>query len=341
DHCLSIENLMDFHFLLERERTREAKAFEETAAEQTRLKTNRPYMEKYINPPEFLAEERKRAEEEQQRGKQIPSHPEKDVMGFLLRHAPLEDWEAGLLSIVREEAYYFAPQGQTKILNEGFASFFHSRIMTERALKDNEFIDYADHHASTVALQHPGQLNPYKIGIELLRDIEERWNKGQFGKEYDECRDMTVKRKWDRKLGLGREKIFEVRKLYNDVMFIDEFLTPEFCARHRMFVYAFNISADQYEIVTREFEKIKKQLLFQLTNMGNPLIDVIDANYRHRGELLLKHTHEGVDLKIDWAKEALKALCRIWKKPVHVDTVVDGVPKILSFDGQEYHENRP
>ena len=338
DSCLSLENLIDSHFLLADRLSKESPSI---APEATRLKVSRPYMEKYINPPEFLESERQKVAEEVERNHHIPSHPEKDVMGFLLKHAPLENWEADLLSIVRDEAYYFAPQGQTKVINEGWASFWHSKTMTEKALKGEEFIEYADHHSGTVAIHQPGQLNPYKIGLELLRDIEDRWNKGRFGKEYNECTDMRAKKEWNKKLGLGREKIFEVRKLYNDVMFIDEFLTPEFCAEHKFFVYAFNVSADNYEIVTREFEKVKKQLLFQLTNMGHPIIHVVDTNYRNRGELMLKHTHEGVDLKIDWAKEVLKALHKIWKHPVHIETLLDGVPKILSFDGQEHQESRP
>lgn len=338
DSALSLENLIDSHSLGEK---RKLRGGEEITPEMTRLKTSKPYMEKYINPPEFVEAQRKRLEEEVALEKRVPSHPEKDVMGFLLNHAPLETWETDLLSIVREEAYYFAPQAQTKILNEGFASLIHSRIMTEKALAPNEFIDYADHHSATVALYHPGQLNPYKLGMELLRDIEERWNKGRFGKEYEECTDMRERKNWDKKLGLGREKVFEVRSLYNDVMFIDEFLTPEFAAEHKMFVYAFNVSADQYEIVTREFEKIKKQLLFALTNIGYPIVHVVDANDKGRGELMLKHAHEGVDLKIDWAKETLKALQRLWKHPVHIDTLLEGVPKILSFDGEEHQESRP
>ena len=76
-----------------------------------------------------------------------------------------------------------------------------------------------------------GRLNPYKLGIELLRDIEQRWNTGQFGKECDECDDLDKKRNWDKKLGLGRQKIFEVRRIHNDITFIDTFLTPEFCMR--------------------------------------------------------------------------------------------------------------
>ena len=90
--------------------------------------------------------------------------------------------QVDVLSIIREEAYYFAPQGQTKIMNEGWASFWHSTIMTRQGLTAAEVVNYADHHSGTMA-SSPTQLNPYKLGIELLRDIEDRWNRGAFGKE--------------------------------------------------------------------------------------------------------------------------------------------------------------
>ena len=211
--------------------------------------------------------------------------------------------------------------------------------MTEKMLTDSEVIDYADHHSGTVAMQ-PGKINPYKIGLELLRDIEERWNKGRFGKEYRECTDMKEKLAWNRDLGLGREKIFEVRKLYNDVMFIDEFLTPEFCQKHKLFVFAYNVSADQYEVASREFDKVKKQFLFQLTNFGQPIINDVDGNYKNNRELLLKHAFEGVGLRIDYAFEVLKNIHRMWRRPVHIETVVDGVVKVFSYDGKEHSETR-
>ena len=122
-----------------------------------------------------------------------------------MEHAPLKDWQRDVLAIVRDEAYYFAPQGQTKIMNEGWASYWHSTIMTRHGLTDAEVVDYADHHSGTMATQ-PDRLNPYKLGIELFRDIEERWNTGRFGNEYDECDDLHAKEKWDTQLGLGREK---------------------------------------------------------------------------------------------------------------------------------------
>jgi stage V sporulation protein R len=229
------------------------------------------------------------------------------------------------------------PQRQTKIMNEGWATFWHSRIMTERALKDSEVIDYADHHAGTVG-SSPGRLNPYKVGVELFRDIEQRWNRGQFGPEYDACDDITEKRRWDRHLGLGREKVFEVRKLYCDVTFIDTFLTEEFCREHKLFTFAFDSKRGAWTIQSREFEKIKESLLFQLTNFGSPVLFVTDANHANRGELVLTHQHEGVDLRDDYARETLINLEKIWKRPVHLDTRLEGKPRFLTYDGSGFSE---
>ena len=173
-------------------------------------------------------------------------------MLFLLEHAPLEGWEADILSIIREEAYYFAPQGQTKIMNEGWASYWHAKILTQKVLDDSEIIDFADINAGVLATA-PGKLNPYKLGINLYRDIEDRWNKGKFGREWDECDDMDRRESWDRDLGQGREKIFQVRKLYNDVTFIDEFLTEEFARENMMYTFGFNRKSGNWEIESRNF----------------------------------------------------------------------------------------
>lgn len=265
------------------------------------------------------------------------SKSKKDILGYLIDHAKLEDWQHEVLSMVRDEAYYFAPQGQTKIMNEGWASFWHSKILTEKVLKDAEVIDFADHHAQALAMQS-GHLNPYKVGIEIYRDIEERWNKGKFGREYEECDDMQQKRMWDRKLGQGTGKIFDVRKLYNDITFIDEFLTPELCERQKLFVYQYNKRNGTYEIVDRDPQKIKEKLLFGLTNFGQPFIYVTDGNYEGKGELLLTHDHHGLDLKLQEAKETLERVFKIWKKPIHLETTINGEKRILIFDGQEHRE---
>jgi stage V sporulation protein R len=344
DACLSLENLIDYHGdFIERQERRErapTEAEEDDARSKPvpRLKS-KSYMEPYINPPAFIEEQKAKRAERAKRKKKVPAEPQRDVLQFLIDHAPLENWERDVLSIVREEAYYFAPQGMTKTLNEGWAAFWHSEIMTKRALTDAEVIDFADHHSGTTAMA-PGRLNPYKIGIELLRDIEDRWNKGKFGKDYDECDDLEAKRRWDRKLGLGRQKIFEVRKIYNDVTFIDAFLTEEFCERLKLYVYGYDSRAGKHVIVSRDWRKVKERLLFSLTNLGQPVILVVDANYGNRGELYLKHRYEGVPLDVERAKDTLKNLHRLWRRPVHVETVEDDRGRLLSFDGTEHKTAR-
>ncbi len=302
---------------------------------------SKPYLETWINPPAAATRQRKQLMEELERKKKnrLPPHPLRDVLQFLLDHAPIEDWEADILAMIREEAYYFAPQAQTKIMNEGWATFWHSRLMTTKILHDDEIITYADHHSGTVAMP-PGQVNPYKIGVELFRDIEDRWNKGRFGKEYDECKSMELARKWDMQLGLGREKIFEVRRIYNDVTFIDEFLTPEFVDRFKMYHYRYDPSTRRMVVVNRDFEKIKAQLLFMLTNHGQPYIYVLDGNYGNRGDLYLGHKHNGVDLDIKYAVETLKSVQSIWRRPVHLQALINDETVLFSFDGQQSQQQK-
>ena len=224
-------------------------------------------------------------------------------------------------------------------MNEGWASFWHSTIMCERTLTDAEIVDFADHHSGTTAMP-PGSFNPYKVGLELFRDIEDRWNKGRFGKDYEECEDYLQKQHWDLKLGLGREKIFEVRRVHNDVTFIDTFLTEEFCRQNRLFSFAYNNNSRHYEIESRQFQMIKDRLLFQLTNHGRPFIYVIDSNFRNRKELYLQHKHFGVDLRIDYAKDVMQNVFKLWGRPVHVETICDEQPTLLSFDGRDHSLER-
>lgn len=261
----------------------------------------------------------------------------RDVMHYLLENAPLEEWEADILGILRDEAYYYLPQRLTKIMNEGWASYWHSHIMTTRALKASEIIDYADHHAGVMAMSKQN-INPYKIGIELYRDIEYRWNTGRFGKEYNECEDMHEKAKWDKKLNLGRQKIFEVRKTHNDVSFIDEFFTPEFCERQQLFTYKFNPRTGRNEIETRDFLDIKNKLLTQLSNFGSPVIEVESGNFQNRGELLLRHVHQGVDLDFGYASDTLRNIYALWKRPVNITSRQEEQNITLSFDGKEFKQ---
>ena len=211
--------------------------------------------------------------------------------------------------------------------------------MTQRALEPSELIDYADRHAGTMGVQ-PGSINPYKLGLELFRNIEERWNKGQFGKDWTECDDLSERQNWNKDTGLGREKIFEVRKHYNDVTFIDEFLTPQFIAEQQMFTYGFNKKNRSWEIMEREAKVVKEKLLGQLTNFGQPFISVVNGNFENRGELLLEHDHQGVDLRSDYMRDTLTNLEAIWTRPVAMKTKIDDKPVLVKFDGSDFQETK-
>jgi len=253
---------------------------------------------------------------------------------FLLDHARLPRWQHELLSIIREEAYYFAPQAQTKIMNEGWATYWHTTMMTRDILTDAEIVDYADHHSGTVHTR-PGQLNPYKLGLELWRNIEERWNKGQFGKEWLDTEDPEVRRRWDTGAGLGREKIFDVRRTHNDITFVDTFLTPDFCREQGFFTTRYDPKGRQWVVDSREFEEVKAQLLQMLVSRGTPRVYVVDGNHGNRNEMLLVHQHEGLDIQMDWAGVTLGNLAKLWKRPVHLETLLDGKPITLTHDGTE------
>lgn len=341
DACLSIEDLIDIHSpFIKRYDDADKYEFrantdEDTPQHETRFQA-KSYMDSFVNPREKMlreAEARRRKLETKQQ--HFPAEPMKDVMLFLLEHAPLKPWQADVLSIIRSEAYYFAPQGQTKIMNEGWASYWHSTIMTRHGLEPDDVVNYADHCAGTLATS-PTRLNPYKLGIELFRHIEDRWNRGAYGQDYDDCDDLVEKRNWNTHAGKGREKIFEVRKIHNDLTFIDEFLTLEFCKENKLFKFGYNEYTENYEIQTRDFYEIKQQLLFSLTNMGRPIIVVKDGNYKNRGELLLSHKFSGPELKLSYAKDTLQNLYRLWKRPVSIETIIGENTTILRWDETGY-----
>jgi stage V sporulation protein R len=107
-----------------------------------------------------------------------------------------------------------------------------------------------------------------------------------------------------------------------------------------MFTFDYNKSRDSYEIASREFEQVKRRLLFQLTNFGQPIIDVVDGTFENRGELYLVHRHEGIDLDIPYAEETLSNLHTIWGRPVHLEGVVEGKGQVLFSHGPDGGEQQ-
>ncbi|MEM6562104.1 MAG: SpoVR family protein [Planctomycetota bacterium] len=331
DVCLSLEDLIDAHAMFITRGPLEEPPPTGNREDSSDRFAAKDYMDRYINPPALMEQQRTASRTE--KPATTPGKPTRDVLLYLLKHADLPEWKQDVLGIVRSEAYYFAPQGMTKVMNEGWASYWHSTLMTKHFAEAGEVIEYANSHSGTMHMP-PGGFNPYKIGIELFRDIEERWHKGRFGSDYDKADAVGERSRWDTGLGKGREKIFEVRRIYNDATFIDEFMTPEFIEKHRYYQYARDPHTGQLRIVSRDPKRIKLTLLHRLTNMGRPFIYVVDGNYRNRGELYLAHRHTGADIEIKYALETLANLVRVWGRPVHLHAEIDGDEVLFSHDGE-------
>ena len=330
DACLTLEHLIDPHSMfVTREQRPAAGPAEGFVPDRLPAKD---YMQPFINPEAELRKQREEFEQRRQAEKtKFPRQPTRDILLFLLRHAPLEDWQQDILGIIRDEAYYFAPQAMTKVMNEGWATYWHSKLMTSHFLEAREIVHYADQHSGVVHMP-PGGFNPYKIGVELFKDIERRWNMGQHGSAWESLDQIGAKDRFDDHSLKGREKIFEVRRIYNDVNFIDEFLTEEFVEKHKMYQHKRDPQTGEVKVVSRDFKRVKLTLLHFLTNMGQPFIYVADANYLNRGELFLAHQFAGLEVDAQKAADVLDALRIIWGRPVHLQARINDDMHVLSLD---------
>ena len=226
--------------------------------------------------------------------------PTYDILGFLEENAPVEAWQRDLLHIARAEAYYFSPQRMTKIMNEGWASFWHSRLLTGGLLDPSEILDFADCHSSAT-MTSQGNLNPYKLGIELYRHAEARG-----------------------------EDIFQLRRVHNDVSLIHKLVDEEFTLRHVRPLLP--KGAEEGEI---DWQSAKSWLLHQLAWGGLPQIQLVGVDVEGEGELLLVHHHDGRDLQVARAQETLRSLSQVWKRPVHLLTLLEKQGKKIIVSGDE------
>jgi stage V sporulation protein R len=241
--------------------------------------------------------------------------PCRDLLLFLAAESPtLDDWERDVLGIVRGEMLYFFPQMQTKIINEGWASYWHVQIMRELNLSTDDHIEFAALHSS-VLQPSPGRLNPYYLGFTLLNDIERRWN------ELD---------------GSGRERLFMVRETECDVSLIRNYMTEELCEELDLF-YA-ERTGDELVITEKDWEAVRDKLVDQLSDYGIPVIHAEDADYNGNRELFLRHDFNGRPLDLSYAEKTLEGVERLWGRKVWLETAdADGASLRLSFSSKDGH----
>ena len=253
--------------------------------------------------------------------KKFPEEPQRDLLLFITENAKgLEDWQRDIIDIVRAESLYFLPQMHTKIMNEGWASYWHSRIMRELDLSEDESIEFARMHAGILTPSRRN-VNPYYVGLKVFEDIEKRW---------DEPTEEE-KQKFGRQGGEGRQKIFDVRNMEDDVSFLRNYLTKQLIEDLDLYIY--RLEDREWRVVDKDWERVRDVLINSAVTMGHPYIVVEDADYRGNRELFLKHVFEGQELDIGYADKTLRQLYVLWGRTVHLETVMDGKRVLLSYDG--------
>ena len=246
-------------------------------------------------------------------GERLPPHPEHDLLWFLLTYAPLEAWQRDVLQIIREESYYFYPQFTTKILNEGWASYWHAELFhLYDGVAPDEMLEFARLHAGVV---NPGarfSVNPYYLGYSILVNIEKRWDQMHAAGETP----LT-----------GREKLFEVRRTEDDLSFLRNYLTPDLVKRLNLFAYGSHcthppgqqcLQCQQIVITSRERDRVVEALLAPRYNYGVPRIVVQDVVNNTLG---LEHLDRATTyLDRQYATNTLSFMVELWKHPVHLLT---------------------
>lgn len=250
-------------------------------------------------------------------GDVLPPHPEKDILWFLIQYGPLEEWEKDVLEIIRSESYYFYPQFETKIINEGWATYWHAEILNQyAALTPTETIDFSVLHAGVVNPGNQFRVNPYYLGYKILVDVEKRWDE-----LYRDGKSKIT----------GREKLFEVRREENDISFICNYLTQDLIDENNFFAYGYacehGVSGPKkcakcgdIEIKSRQAENVLESLLAPRYNYGAPRIVVSKVDQAGDGSLMLEHERGDMTLDLKFMEETMKYMYELWKKPIRVKT---------------------
>lgn len=230
----------------------------------------------------------------------LPPKPEYDLLWFIAHYAPdLEDWARDIFLAVREESFYFQPVFNCQIMNEGWASFWHARLLREADFLPNGLYLEAMRTHSDVVRPYAGDkqvalaVNPYHLGFML-------WNR------------IVEERGW--------EAAFAIRREEDDFGFIRNYLDAELAHDLELFVYQAHRSGE-IGIKEADLDELRESILRPKYNFGAPRVAVEEV--RTDGTLVLRHEHEvdGRGLDIERARKVLAYIHNVWHRPVLLYTV--------------------
>jgi len=254
--------------------------------------------------------------------RRVPLVPDEDLLLFIRDHNPyLAEWERDLLTIVHEEAQYFIPQIETKIMNEGWASYWHKQILDSLELPQDLHLEFVVRH-NQVVRPHPGGLNPYHLGLRIWEDLRRRG--GETPEREQETGPSSPPMN-------GREMMFFVRETDRDTAFLRRHLTEELIRELDLFQYqpkgdelVINRVADD-----EGWREIKQALISNVGMSTVPFIRVSDADFGGKRALYLVHAHDGRDLQLEHAEKTLAYVHQLWQREVVLETVIGNKNTLL------------
>ncbi len=253
------------------------------------------------------------------------SQPELDVMEYIIRHSPFlkEDenqWMKAVIQIVRNTSSYFQPQIRTKIMNEGWASYWHEYLFMRDDRICGHEIDFAKVNAAVTSMPKVG-LNPYALGMRLFQHIKEMEDRGCYSFDYRFLEDEVKKKNFNRRSDSGAAHILNVRENYNDFTFINTFVDQEFVDRHRLFVAGKRFNNErmswQYYIQSKKAGDYRQMIIDTLYHPPKIFVDKAGTG---KGVLYLNHEFENKPLKKDFIENTMVGLEYLWGGPVHLET---------------------
>lgn len=230
------------------------------------------------------------------------TYPYENLLEYLCLYGNLEEWQKDVLTIVMEENRYFVPQIETKIMNEGWASFWHYTILNQLGLDAAMQIEFLKVHNGVIS-PTKGSLNPYYIGFKIWEDLYHKHN-GDF------------------------KVLSQIREVERDASFIRNYLTYEICRETNLFEFE---DEERYYVISEvSNEKGWRQVRNTLANnvgLGSiPVIHVEDVN-RNENTLILSHAFDERELNLTYAAETLKHVQTLWGGKVQLNTVLTNMPR--------------
>ncbi len=248
-----------------------------------------------------------------------------DLLEFIMAHSKMlareaHQWMLMVIQIVRKTGLFFQPQIRTKIMNEGWASYWHETLfMQDDRIKGHE-VDFARVNAGVTAMPRVG-LNPYALGMRLFYHLEEMADKGRCNWDFQRLTDSHQRRRYDARTGRGKDFIFDVRENFSDFTFIHRFVDQDFVTANKLFVAGKRLNAKkmvwEYYVKSRSADDYRQMLMASLYHP--PRIEV-DLQKTEQNSLYLIHRFEGKPLLTEYIPNTMLGVEYLWGGPVQLET---------------------